>query len=342
MNSRLLTIAAVLVGLAGCGPQAPHEPARRPPRSGAAADQAELAKVDLLLNWFPEAEHGGYYAALVHGYYTEEGLDVTIRPGGPGVPVLAQVASRRAAFGITSADSLLLGWAQQARTVAVLAPLQHSPRCIMVHEKAGIRSFGDLKDLTLAMNASSTFSLYLQKKLPLSGVRIVPYAGNVAQFLVDDGYAQQAFVFSEPFVARRQGGDPYTLMVSDLGFDPYTSVLITHPERIAEQPETVRRMVRAAVRGWQRYLQDPDETNRHLSRLNTDMDLEILDYGARQLRPLCAAADSSAENLGAMELARWQQLVRQLEEVGSLQPGAVDPQQVFTIRFLPEPKAIAP
>jgi NitT/TauT family transport system substrate-binding protein len=328
----------LLIGLAGCGPPTPNDPALVPPGAG----QTALAKIDLLLNWFPEAEHGGYYAALVHGYFREEGLEVTIRPGGPGVPVLSQVASRRVAFGISSADSLLLGWAQQARTVAIFAPLQHSPRCIMVHERSGIRSFDDLKNLTLAMNASSTFSLFLQKKVPLTGVRIVPYAGNVAQFLVDDRYAQQAFVFSEPFVARRQGGDPHTLMVSDLGFDPYTGVLITHPEMIAQQPETVRRMVRAAVRGWQRYLQDPQETNRHLSRLNADMDPEILAYGASQLRPLCLPEDPSAENVGGMHLPRWQQLVRQLEEVESLKPGAVDPRQVFTDRFLPEAKATAP
>ena len=37
---------------------------------------------------FPEAEHGGFYAALVRGYYREAGLDVRILPGGPETPVL--------------------------------------------------------------------------------------------------------------------------------------------------------------------------------------------------------------------------------------------------------------
>jgi NitT/TauT family transport system substrate-binding protein len=57
-----------------------------------------------------------------------------------------------------------------------MAPLQHSPRCILVHEESGIRSLDELRDLTLAMSPSSTFSLYLQKKVPLEGVRIVPYS----------------------------------------------------------------------------------------------------------------------------------------------------------------------
>ena len=43
-----------------------------------------LRKISLQLNWFPEAEHGGYYAARLNGYYAEEGLDVELLPGGPG------------------------------------------------------------------------------------------------------------------------------------------------------------------------------------------------------------------------------------------------------------------
>ncbi|MEO8377770.1 MAG: ABC transporter substrate-binding protein, partial [Candidatus Sumerlaeota bacterium] len=46
----------------------------------------DKTKVSLVLNWFPEMEHGGFYAAQVEGYYAEEGLDVTIISGGVDVP----------------------------------------------------------------------------------------------------------------------------------------------------------------------------------------------------------------------------------------------------------------
>lgn len=331
MSSRYLILAALLAAL-GCQGDGDG----RNPRTRADLESHRATvEVELLLNWFPEAEHGGYFAALVHGLYEQEGLHVTIKPGGPGVPVLSQVASGRAAFGISNAQNVLLGWPQEAHTVALMAPLQHSPRCIMVHEKSGIRRFDQLRNLTLAMNSSSTFSLFLQKKVPLNGVRIVPYSGNVAPFLLDENLAQQGYVFSEPLVARREGGDPYVLMVSDLGFDPYTSVLITRPDLIRDDPELVRKMVRASIRGWLRYLDDPEETNWHISRENDEMDLQILHDGAREIRSLCLDDETTAENFGRMTAERWATLHDQLVEVEALEAEAVDPRSAFTTDYLP-------
>jgi NitT/TauT family transport system substrate-binding protein len=338
MSPRHLMLPLLILAL-GCQGDSDGDRAASGVRPSAASS---LTAVDLQLNWFPEVEHGGYYAALVHGLYEQQGLKVTIRPGGPGVPVVAQVASGRAAFGVAGAENVLLGWPQQAHTVGLMAPLQHSPRCIMVHEESGIRSFDQLENLTLAMSSSSMFSLFLQKRVPLKGVRVVPYSGSVAPFLLDRNLAQQAYVFSEPFVARKQGGKPHVLMVSDLGFDPYASVLITRPTMIETDPETVAKMVRASVQGWLRYLDAPDETNRYIAGLNREMDAEVLGFGAAELRGLCLDDQVNARNFGRMTLDRWQTLHDQLVEVEALSTGAVDPSTVFTTDFLPLSAPITP
>jgi NitT/TauT family transport system substrate-binding protein len=321
---RAAILLVALAALSGCSPTT-HRPQ--------AADG--LIPVDLLLNWFPEAEHGGYYAALAHGFYEQQGLRVRILPGGPGVPVLAQVASGRVAFGVSNADTVLLGWSQQARTVAVFAPLQISPRCIMVHEESGIRRLEDLRDITLAMNPSSTFSLFLQNKLPLPGVKVVPYSGNVAPFVLDQNLAQQAYTFSEPYVAQQRGSKPRCLLVSDLGFNPYTSLLVTGQTTLRANPDLVRRMVTASVRGWQQYLADPAAAHRRIGGQNDEMSRELLDFGAEQLRPLCVTADVPRERIGQMTPARWQTLLDQLTAVGAIAPGAVQSQTAWTVEFLP-------
>lgn len=289
--------------------------------------------VELALNWLPEAEHGGFYAADVHGLFAERHLRVKIIPGGPGVPVIQNVASGKVTFGVTNADQVLLQRAQEADVVAVFAPIQQSPRCLMVHKKSGITKFDDLKDMTLAINANQTFLGYLKKRLPLTNVRIVQYTGSVAPFLQDERLGQQAYVFSEPFLAEQQGGDPLNLMISDLGFNPYTSVLITRAEVIAQQPELVRRMVVACRLGWRMYLDEPQPTNAHIHSLNKEMSLEILAFGTRTLQPLCETGLSAPERLGEMTAERWQTLAEQLVESGSLKPGAVDPVKAFRADF---------
>lgn len=310
------------------GPKSPSETAHNSATTSKKADEVELA-----LNWLPEAEHGGFFAADVHGLFAERQLQVKIIPGGPGVPVIQNVASGKVTFGVTNADQMLLQRAQEADVVAIFAPIQQSPRCIMVHKRAGITKFDDLKDMTLAINANQTFLGYLKKKLPLTNVRVVPYSGSVGPFLQDERLGQQAYVFSEPFVAEQQGGDPLNLMVSDIGFNPYTSVLITRAEVIEKQPELVRRMVEACRLGWRTYLDEPEKTNEHIHSLNKEMGLEILAFGTRTLKPLCETGLSSPDKLGEMTAERWTTLTEQLIEAEALKPGAVDPSKAFDAKF---------
>lgn len=317
----------------GCSSESPKPPMPTPtPASGEAA-APRIDEVELGLNWLPEAEHGGFYAADVHGLFAERQLKVKIIPGGPGVPVIQNVASGKVLFGVTNADQVLVQRAQEADVVAVFAPIQQSPRCIMVHKKSGITKFDDLKDMTLLIKANQTFLGFLRKRLPLTNVKIVDYAGSVGPFLQDDKIGQQAYVFSEPFLAQKEGAEPLNLMVSEIGFNPYTSVLITRAEVIAQQPELVRRMVAACRLGWRKYLDEPEKTNEHIHSLNKEMGLEILAFGTRTLKPLCEAGLSSPENLGEMTAERWTTLSEQLVEAEVLKPGAVEASKAFDASF---------
>ncbi len=335
------------VAVLGCGGDARNKPdsdrAANPEQvaanNGDPSQPRALVETTLALNWFPEAEHGGFYAALVHGYFEDAGLKVKIIPGGPNVPVLQQVAGQQVTFGISNADQILLGRAQEADVVTVMAPLQTSPRCIIVHKKSGITDFKDLKNVTLAMSSTATWASFVRKHVPLEGVKIVPYPGNVAQFLLNDDYAQQAYVFSEPYVAEKKGGDSHCLMVSDLGFNPYTSVLFTHADVIDKNADLVQRMVTASIRGWRKYLVDPVETNKYINQQNTEMDLDILAYGAKSLKPLCIDNQTPAEQLGRMTAARWKSLGDQLVEAEAIKAAANKPAAAFTTRFLKSPAA---
>lgn len=288
--------------------------------------KSETPQVTLALNWYPEAEHGGFYAALVHGYYKEAGLDVTIRPGGPGTKVVAEVATGKATFGVANADKILTGCAQEADVVALMAPIQDSPRCIMVHEESGIQRLADLKDITLAMSAGQPFARFVAQETNLPGVQVVPFNGGVSTFLRGPKFAQQAYSFSEPFTARQQNTRPRCLMVSEIGFNPYTSVLLTAGEVADASPQLVEKFVAASVRGWEKYLAEPAKTNNYIHSINPEMSMEVLDFGVEALRPLC---ETKGAPVGSMTSERWKLLESQLVAVGVLKPDEVDVDKVM-------------
>lgn len=331
-----LLLSAVCLAISGCG-RAGSSSSTGTSRPQTAIDHAEPVNVVLALNWFPEAEHGGFYAALVHGYYAEEGLKVTIRPGGPKVPVVADAASGTVDFAVDNADKLILARVQQADVVAVMAPIQNSPRCIMVHKTSGLKRLEDLKDkrpFTLAMNAGQPYAQFLKKRVDLTDIQVVAYPGNVSQFIEASDFGQQAYNFSEPFLAEQKGSDPQCLMLSDLGFNTYTSMLITRREMLDTRSDLVRKMVRASIRGWQKYLTDPKTTNEYIHAENAEMPLDVLEFGVNALKPLCLPEGFTEDRLGEMTPERWKTLTEQLIEIGSIGAGTVAPESAFTTRFV--------
>ena len=309
------------------------------PGCGDTPDNAQAAKakapepVTLLLNWYPEVEHGGYFSAQADGYYAGQNLDVDIQDGGPSAPVMQKVAGGDLVFGIANADDVVNAQAADADIVALLAPIQVNPRCIMVRADSGIREFTDLKDMTLAMSPRPSFSHYLKKKFALDKVRIVPYPSNIQTFLTEKNFAQQAYNFSEPFLAEKQGVAVRVLMVADTGFNPYASVLVTRRKTITEHPELVRKMVRASALGWLHYLKSPDAANQMINKQNPLMGLDCLNFGVEKLAPMVLTDEAQASGLGTMRAERWKILVEQMTWAGIVKPGVVDPEKIYNNKF---------
>ena len=292
----------------------------------------DVPRVRLQLNWLPDAQFGGYYAALLRGDYEAEGLEVEILPGGPGINVIPKVALGRAEFGVGNADQVLLARQQEGQLVAVMATMQHSPRCIMVHASRGIGSLRDLSDATLAIEEGRAFAQFLKRAAALTNVRMVSYSGSIARFLLQEDFAQQAYVFSEPVMARREGADVQVLPLSELGFDPYSGIVMTNEKYLARHPDIVRRFVRATCRGWQHYLAEPMATNHELQRLRPEVQLDSLHEAIPILTELCAS--KPGQPFGVMVPERWITLASQLRELGLLALTDEEVRRAFALEFV--------
>src|SRR6202035_5966385 len=91
-----------------------------------------LTKITLQADWYPQPEHGGFYTALVKGYYKDQELDVTIQPGSQYLVPDQQVAVGAAQFGMGSSDRTLESVADGHPLVAVPATMPNDPQGLMV------------------------------------------------------------------------------------------------------------------------------------------------------------------------------------------------------------------
>jgi NitT/TauT family transport system substrate-binding protein len=316
-----LELAASLGALALLAPACSRGPTPEGERSSPAASYGGAkARVKLSLNWVPEPEFGGFYAARDGGAFAREGLEIEILGGGAGVPVVQMVATGQVDFGIAGADEILNARARGADILPLFAVFQTSPQAIMAHASRGAKTIGDvLASGTVALEPGLPYAAFLKKKYGFDRVKIVPYDGGVARFVSDPQFAQQCFVTSEPIAAKRKGSDPAVFLVADEGFNPYTAVVIVRRALFQENPGRVRAFSRATREGWRAYLDDPSRANAVMAKLNTSMDAETFIAAAEAQRPLIENAETKEKGLGAMSRARWETLAGQLVELGVLE-----------------------
>ncbi len=295
----------------------------------------QIQPVTLMLNWYPEAEHGGFYAAQVHGIFERYGLDVELRPGGPNAPVAQELVTGRVQFAIGNADDVLLFRNEDVPVVALMAPIQNTPRCILVHESSPVTKLSELGGLVLQANVGRPFLAFMKAEGLLDGVQVVPYSGSVAKLVSDPQTAIQAYSFSEPFMANDQGVAVRKLMLSDAGFNPYASCLMSTEGYIENNSDIVARMVIACREGWKKYFESPEETNAIILAANAQgMTAAALKFGVSELKPLCLPEGVGPDDIGQMTRERWSQLIEQFTQLKLIDPKQVLVDKVFTTRFI--------
>ncbi len=270
--------------------------------------------VRLALNWVPEPEFGGFYEAQLSGGYAAAGFEVEIIAGGPGAPTLELLESGKAEAAITVADDLLLKRQRGLKAVAAWPALQTSPLGLLAHRSLGatsIAALGETPDVTVAIELGGPFHTFLWQRHGWEGkVEAVPYGGSVGPFLSDPRMVQQAYITSEPCVAKARGADAVFLDAREAGWNPYGVVLA-----FADPPPTwAGEFVTATHAGWEAYLADPSRADAEIARLNPELDAALLACISETQRPFVTGTDG----LGAMTEARWQETWDALVAIGQL------------------------
>jgi NitT/TauT family transport system substrate-binding protein len=304
-----------------------------PPPAASDANErgdGEPTAVQLQLNWKPEPQFGGFYAAQIMGAYEKHSLAVEVRPGGASAPTVDMLGAGTVPFAIVSGDEIVRARSNGNLIVGVFAAYQTNPQGIMTRAARGFTSIADVFSHpgTLAMERGLPYARFLEQKYGFETLRIVPSPfGDLSLYRTDPEYSMQCFVTAEPLQAATTGIEPKTFLIAESGYNPYTTVLATSESYLAAHRDTVAAMVAAVREGWQSYLADPSATNVAMHELNPTMDPQTFAASAEAQKPLIEGEVGVAK-VGSMTVERWRTLIEQLVDLGVIQQ-AIAPESCF-------------
>jgi NitT/TauT family transport system substrate-binding protein len=283
-------------------------------------------KIRLALNWKPDPQFGGFYAAP----FKEQKLDVEILPGGAGTPTVQMIGAGSAEFGVVSADELVVARSLGNDVVALFAVFQDTPQGIMVHQERGLVAIEEVFEQgTVALQKGLPYARLLEKQFGFNRVKIVPSpGGDISAFLSDPLFAQQCFIMSEPLQARHAGAKVTVFPVADTGYNPYTTVLATSGKYLKDNPGIAESIVSTVRTGWRAYLTDPKPTNDKMHELNPSMDPATFAEVAEAQKPFIENENTAGAGIGSMTRERWEKLIGQLLGLGDISQ-AVSPDDCF-------------
>jgi NitT/TauT family transport system substrate-binding protein len=308
LRGLLAAVAAssIVALFAGCGK---NEPAAAPGGAG----EVPLPKVRFKDDWFPQAEHGGFYQALAKGFYRDAGIDVEIVPGGPGVPVDQILLAGQVDLAMGRSDDIIV-WASKGIPLVIVGVyMERDPQAILVHDESPVRGFADLNNRTIMGVQGSTWIDFIKARYHID-FPLIPSNFGIAQFMADKDFIQQCFVTDEPYYVLKNGGHPRTLLISDSGFSPYR-IIYTTQRYAREHAAEVRAFLAASLRGWDDYMNgDPAPGQALILKSNVSMTQEFMDYSTKAMREdhIVFGKPEEGERLGLMTRRRLQEQVDDL------------------------------
>jgi ABC-type nitrate/sulfonate/bicarbonate transport system substrate-binding protein len=305
----------------------------------AKADQP--TQVTLMLDYTPNTNHLGLYAAQALGYYKDANLTVGIQQPGD-VAVEQIVGTGKAQFGVSYQDQATFSLQSGQPIVSIAAIVQHDTSAFAsLHDKHPIKTPADLAGLRYGAFGSPIEqpTLDLMTKCVNASAANVQFinVGNAEPFpLMEQDRIDFVWLFYawDGIRAKQQGLNVDFLFLKDYTQcvpDYYTPLLITSADMIKNHPDVVRAFTQATARGYTYSIQHPDEAAALLSKAVPDLDAALVKESAEWLE---SQFQADALRWGEQKLSIWQGYSDWLVKNGVLDH-PIDANAAFTNAFLP-------
>ena len=300
-----------------------------------------LDKVSFATNWLAEAEHGGFYQAVVDGTYVKYGLDVKIVPGGPQANNRLLLISGKVDFFMGANMIQALDAVKEGiPTLVVASMFQKDPIIYMSHPGAGLDRIEDLSKASAYFVAKDNLVTVFQWARQAYGFReekVKPYAFNPAPFIADRSSVQQGYLTSEPYEVEKQGGfRPNVFLVADYGWDSYSTTIEARADTLARNPALVQRFVDASIVGWYHYLYgDNAAANAAIKHDNPEITDGQIAFSIARMKDygIVDSGDSLTMGVGAMTDARMKSFFDKMVQAGVVDAG-LEYAKAYTLAFV--------
>lgn len=234
---------------------------------GGESGSQDLTEIDFLLDYTPGGEHSAYALAIDKGFFEDEGLKVTLREGTGSSDAVKLVGNATAPLGNAQASAAILGVAQGVPVKAVANFLPSSGFLLdwVRGRTPDLKSPKDLEGKTVGLELGDPDTGIFPVFLAVNGVD----STKVEKVIVNDTRVAllrgkiDVRIGQEESLPEVEALDPSlehgVLLFSDWGIDLMAHCIIVNETYLEENPEAVRGFVRAAQRGWDYALENPDE-----------------------------------------------------------------------------------
>jgi NitT/TauT family transport system substrate-binding protein len=314
---------------------------------GLSASAAFAKDVRISLDWAWQGGQAPFALAEQAGLFKAEGVDVVIDRGNGAADTVTRVAGGAYDIGFGDLGPMIKLDAEQPdkALLAVLILYDRSPLCAIALAKSGIKTPKDLEGHVIAApetDAGRVLFPALVKATHVDPTKIkwqtvAPQLRETMLFK-GDADAITGFITSGVFNLAGLGvktEDMVVMRYDDYGIDIYGSAIYARPSFVAGNPDAVKAVVRAIIKGHQAAFKDPAAAIAALKKRDALIDdgLELRRLGMINEQLINTEA-TRAKGLGTVDPGRLARMIATIADAYAIKAPPT-PEQVYTDRFLP-------
>ncbi|MBU3261127.1 ABC transporter substrate-binding protein [Roseovarius sp. PS-C2] len=280
----------------------------------------------LQLKWVTQAQFAGYYVAQDQGFYEEEDLNVTIKPGGPDIAPTQVIAGGGADVTVEWMPAALSAREKGLPLVNIAQPFKKSGMMLTCLKSTGVQTPDDFPGRTLGVwffgNEFPFLSWMSQLGIPTEGgedgVTVLKQGFNVDPLLQGQADCISTMTYNEYWQVIDAGITPEELITfkyEDQGSATLEDGLYVLEDKLDDPAEVdkLARFVRASMKGWKWAEENPEEA----AMIVLDNDATGAQTEEHQIRMMSEVAKLTAGSNGALDPADYERTVESLLSGGS-------------------------